>query len=166
MYRQCPMGNWTCVLGPATPVCYPPSGGDPTVSSDSESATMVMHILIGNAINDIAQKGLPSSQQSPIFSYYLPIRPNSCVCIFVYSTFFLTFVSSSNNLASKQLYLVHIGLQICNDKFSLKMRFQMLPRFAVTWFLPQHLRLPSKQCDMSMNNPKCCEKQFFSSRSD
>ena len=126
-------------------------GGDPTVSSDSESATMVMHILIGNAINDIAQKGMPSSQQSPIFPYYLPIRPNSFVCIFVFSTSFLTFVSSSNNLASKQPYLGRICLQICNDKFSSMMRFQMLPQFADACFPPQHL--PSKQCYMSLNSP-------------
>ena len=34
------MGVCTCVLGPAKPVCYPPCGGDFTVSSDSKSATM------------------------------------------------------------------------------------------------------------------------------
>ena len=33
-------GDWTGVLGPAKPVRYPLIGGDPTVSSDSKSATM------------------------------------------------------------------------------------------------------------------------------
>ena len=37
---SCPVGDWTGVLGPAIPTHYPLTGGDPTVSTDSKSATV------------------------------------------------------------------------------------------------------------------------------
>ena len=60
-------GDWTCVLGLAKPVCYPPSGGDPTVSNDSKSATM------GDYVTNIGQILKNSQCLGNFFTFSIPL---------------------------------------------------------------------------------------------